>query len=435
MKSRRVSARGVLAVVAATVLAGAGLIFVSEIPASAGDDCGAAPNWTPLASTPDGASCSLRDVLDNLASDGDTVTLEPGATYPVDFDECSSIDIHAAVTLNGNGATVLIDCLDPDSRAFDIEAPNVVIDNLIVTTSPGEGGGGAINVEDDGLIVRNSTIVNNVNCFQAGGGFSSIGNDFSIVNSTVTGNVAFVGGGIAGGIDGISEISLTNSTVSGNMAGVAGAGILIGEGFVNLVYTDVVSNLNFVDEPPACVELEERSQDAQDVWSQGGTPVTPANILIGNVGPFGDVGAQQVDSHLTTFASVIADPLNGVNCGVFVGGEEVDPLANTVSHGYNFSDDATCGLTGTGDRESAGDPQIGALASNGGPTQTRLPADTSPLIDGVPLDQCQADGAAGVTTDQRGITRPQQQGCDIGSVEVEAPAPEAAVEIIPTLTG
>jgi hypothetical protein len=110
------------------------------------------------------------------------------------------------------------------------------------------------------------------------------------------------------------------------------------------------------------------------------------------------------------------------------------PFTNTVSNGYNFADDATCDLTGTGDRESAGDPMIGALASNGGPTQTRLPADTSPLIDGVPLDQCQADGATGVTTDQRGITRPQAAGCDIGSVEVVPQAVEE-IEIAPTLAG
>jgi hypothetical protein len=434
MKFRGARARTALAAIAATVLAGAGSIFVTQVPASAGAECGSAPTWTPLASTPDGASCSLRDVLDNLAGNGDMVVLEPGATYPVDFDECSSIDIHSSVTIMGNGATVLIDCLDTDSRAFDVEAPDVVIDNLIVTTSPGMGGGGAINVEADGLLVRNSTISDNLNCTQPGGGFSSINNSFEIVSSTITRNLAILGGGIAGGLDGISNVSLTNSTVSGNGA-LAGGGIWIREGFLDLVYTDVVSNRGAIPEPEACQLLEEKGSG--EVWTQGAGPGLPANILLLSVpeGP-GGVGAQQVDTHLTSFASVIADPLSDglieapvVNCGTFEG-----PFTNTVSNGYNFSDDATCDLTGTGDRESAGDPVLGALASNGGPTQTRLPGDTSPLIDGVPLAQCQADGATGVATDQRGITRPQGAGCDIGSVEV-VPQAEEIVEVTPLLAG
>jgi hypothetical protein len=53
-----------------------------------------------------------------------------------------------------------------------------------------------------------------------------------------------------------------------------------------------------------------------------------------------------------------------------------------------------------------------------------LPAATSPLLDAVPVAGCQADGAEGITTDQRGITRPQGAGCDVGAVEVVVTAPE-----------
>jgi hypothetical protein len=186
-----------------------------------------------------------------------------------------------------------------------------------------------------------------------------------------------------------------------------------------------------------CIDLAPTSASADgNVWAQGGSPIFAANILFGfvGIGSAGSVGAQQIESSLTSFASVVALPLGGPNCG-----NGSNPLTNTVSNGYNFSDDTTCGFAGTGDRQNAGDPQIGALANNGGPTQTRLPADTSPLVDGVPLAQCQADGAAGVTTDQRGITRPQGAGCEIGAVEVvppvPEPVPEPAVEIAPRLAG
>jgi hypothetical protein len=59
------------------------------------------------------------------------------------------------------------------------------------------------------------------------------------------------------------------------------------------------------------------------------------------------------------------------------------------------------------------------LASNGGPTQTELPAASSPVID--------KGNAFGLTTDQRGVQRPidfpaipnAADGADIGAVELQ----------------
>jgi hypothetical protein len=61
------------------------------------------------------------------------------------------------------------------------------------------------------------------------------------------------------------------------------------------------------------------------------------------------------------------------------------------------------------------------------------------LIDAIPTASCQADGASGVTSDERGVTRPQGGGCDIGAVEVEVavagPGPAAPVAAVPKFTG
>jgi hypothetical protein len=120
--------------------------------------------------------------------------------------------------------------------------------------------------------------------------------------------------------------------------------------------------------------------------------------------------------NVTSFGSVVALPRGGsANCDL--------NGTTTTSNGYNFSDDASCGFTAATDKQNAGDPGLGPLANNGGPTQTRLPQTGSPLIDAIPIGSCQADRASGITTDQRGVSRPQGPGCDIGAVEVQQTVP------------
>lgn len=60
------------------------------------------------------------------------------------------------------------------------------------------------------------------------------------------------------------------------------------------------------------------------------------------------------------------------------------------------------------------DPQLGALADNGGVGQTLLPGDASPAIDAGDDANCPA-------ADPRGVPRPQGAQCDIGAVEVVPP--------------
>jgi len=97
-----------------------------------------------------------------------------------------------------------------------------------------------------------------------------------------------------------------------------------------------------------------------------------------------------------------------------VGGTECLPTVATTSEGYNFSDDASCRLTGVHDIVTTADPLLGPLAENGGPTRTRLPAAGSLLVNVIPT----SDTALCSGTDQRGISRPQGPACDVGSVEV-----------------
>ncbi len=185
-------------------------------------------------------------------------------------------------------------------------------------------------------------------------------------------------------------MTATNSTISGNSAGTDGDGGGIESGAVHLVYVTLVQN----------------------------SSVHP--------------GANLDGSSLTSFGSVVSQAAGGgSNCHV---------TGATTSSGFNFTDDASsavsCKFNAMTDHVgAANDPMLGPLAANGGPTNTMLPAPGSPLIDGVAAGSC-PDGAAGITTDQRGLARPDtaSPACDIGAVEVQPTAPTAVV-VTPRFTG
>ena len=71
-----------------------------------------------------------------------------------------------------------------------------------------------------------------------------------------------------------------------------------------------------------------------------------------------------------------------------------------------------------------GDPALGLLTANGGPTLTLAPGPGSVAIDALAGAGCPA-------TDQRGLPRPQLGGCDAGAVEVQPGEPVAAPRSAP----
>ncbi|MGQ0802380.1 MAG: choice-of-anchor Q domain-containing protein [Actinomycetota bacterium] len=256
----------------------------------------------------------------------------------------------------------------------------MTITNSTISNNTTPSGGGGILVTLGAATITSSTISgNNTGDMFTGstGGGIQANAGLTVTNSTISGNSATdVGGGIAAA----KGVTVTNSTVTGNTAGVldgSGGGIVVESNGVTLVYATVVGN------------TDATAADA----------LTAANI---------ELQGQM----LTSFGSAAALPQGGVpNCGG-VGG--------TTSNGFNFSDDMSCGFAAATDMQNAGNPQLGGLANNGGPTRTRMPQAGSPLIDKIPTGNC---NPGGVTADQRGVARPIGPRCDIGSVE--APLPPA----------
>jgi CSLREA domain-containing protein len=141
------------------------------------------------------------------------------------------------------------------------------------------------------------------------------------------------------------------------------------------------------------------------IANEGTTTVTLSTIA-SNVAWTGG-GIFQNGGSLSVSGTIVASSTGG-NCAL--GGP-----ATITTGTYNISSDATCWATG-GTNSANTNPLLGALASNGGSTQTHLPAVGSPARNVIPNGTavlCDTSSAV----DQRTVARPTGAACDIGSVE------------------
>jgi hypothetical protein len=324
-----------------------------------------------------------------------------------------------------------------------------VSDNTVdVTASNGDSGGGGILVEQGGgtLTLNNATITANTATVAAntapetadnngGGGIYTDGLDLTIDNSTVSQNTVTVTGSAqpapADGGGGVYQFGdnllLENSTVSGNSAsgpGVAkggGGGVFDGGNTSQYLNSTIVSNST--DEPAAT--------STPDTDGGGG-------VLLDNV--FGGVVMANMTITGNSASQAAGGAINNnliteveISDSIVAGNSEAGDARNNcdgqtaganaiVSEGYNLTDDGSCGFTGTGDIVTA-NPLVGALHGNGGPAETEALLAGSPAIDGGNPAGCTDLAGNLLTTDERGVSRPQPPGgrCDIGAYERALP--------------
>jgi hypothetical protein len=305
------------------------------------------------------------------------------------------------VVLDGQGFTLTQTCADNAVVQETIGAGLLTVQNITITGGSSSGSGGGIFAQGD-LMVINSILRGN-HADQFGGAIATVGT-LILDNSWIDDNNASQGGG---GIAGDEVVTITNSTVSNNLGGG-----------VTTVPTETAS-LTVIN---STISNNSAANLGAGLFSGGSTTLVYATVA-DNVA---QTAFDNIDTNtLTSFGSVVVGTTTGANCLTGPG---------SVSNGYNYSDDDSCGFDQPTDRQSqpAGSALLGPLADNGGLAATRLPGAGSPLIDAIPVDACQADGASGITTDERGVARPQAGGCDIGAVEV---VPVEPIVLQPTFTG
>ena len=302
----------------------------------------------------------------------------------------------------------------------------LTINDSTISGNSADGIPGAGISNSGTLIVNNSTISDNTQINYPGGGGIYNQGDFegmgvaTLTETVISGNTAYVGGGISNQ----GTMTLVDCTVSGNEALERGAGVSNG-GTMTVVGSTVAFNVaQGVSEP----EPEPFGGNGAG-FDNRGTLTLVNSTVSGNVA-VGGGGAAILNDGTLTMASCTLSGNTGVwNDGISGGTVRVrntiidGECRNVVtdSDGGNVeSPGDTCGF-GPVDQKGvlANELNLGALANNGGPTDTHALQSGSFAIDAVPEGSCVDPQGQQLETDQRGIERPQGPTCDAGSFEVQ----------------
>jgi predicted outer membrane repeat protein len=337
-----------------------------------------------------GADCTL-DLTSPLTMTAGTASLD-GAGH--------------SVVLDGGGTTQLV----------VVSGSNLTLSGLVFQHgNNGTTAGGAIEfgfVSPSGtLTVTNSSFLNNTASF---GGAIGAGGPLVVANSTFIGNT---GGNTGGAIYAQSAVAVTGSTFISNTAVNGGGAILLA------VFTGQgsVANSTFTGN-----RVTSSGGSGGALLIEEGTAAVVNSTFADNTAPSGGALATEV-SGLPPTINVGNTLLINNTCSAGFGGVISDGGNNLefASSGPN----TTCGFT-LGVQH--GDPLLGALADNGGPTETMAIGTTGAAYNTGNPAVCAAAPVSGV--DQRGA--PRTTSCSIGAYEPAPPAPTATetVTAAPTAT-
>ncbi len=371
----------------AYILLAVTLVFSMMLPATAVHAA-----TSVVTSNADSGGGSLRDILASAAS-GDTITfdqtLSGGAIYLA-----STLNVNINITIDASSlaAPVTISGDTGNDGTGNVEVFYVntgvtaAFKNLRIANGDAASGGG---IQNSGILTLDHVILDD-NLADYGGAIDNYNGTLVITNSTFTNNFAYYYGG---GIETNGSVTISNSTFSGNSTdGSGGALENYGTGSVT------ISNSTFYNN--SAVEWGGAIENGETLTITNST--FSANSAAANQG-----GAVDHYSGIMSYSNTImANSASGGDC---VSSSTIGTNVN------NLIEDGGCSAA------LSGDPKLGALADNGGPTQT-----ISLLADSTAIDA--ADDATCIAApinnlDQRGIVRPQGVHCDIGSYERDSAMP------------
>ena len=308
-----------------------------------------------------------------------------------------------ATTITGPTTGVTVqdsDHQEPDMGGIIIDAKvTATLTNLTITS-----GGFFTNsgIQNKGTVTLSNVVLSDNLCFRGAGISNSNTGKMTLTNVSLIGNDA--NGGDGGGIVNEGIMTLTDVTLSQNIedtGGNDGGGGIDNDGTMTLTNTTITGNTS--------------DSSGGGIFNRGTltlTNVTIAGNKADNFDPESGGGIFNVmNAQVNVANSIIAG--NTVNIGP-------DVMGSFNSFGNNLIGE-TDGSTGWNSADLTGtvahplNPKLGALAINGGLTQTMLPQAGSPVINA----GSNALIPQGITTDQRGAPRISGGKVDIGAVEVQ----------------
>ncbi|HEX9003298.1 MAG TPA: choice-of-anchor Q domain-containing protein [Blastocatellia bacterium] len=332
--------------------------------------------------------CTLREALLNANADN-----QSGST------DCVAGSGTDTITFSVNGTINLTGVLPDISQSLTITGPGA---NLLTVRRNTGGDYRILNiligqtVNFTGLTIANGSLP-----ASEGGGIRNSGN-LTVADCAITGNLA----NGAGGILNSSSLTMTGSTLSGNTANFDGGGLYnLGNATATLINCTISGNTGGASFNSGVVTAASAGETATTTLNNCTVTANTGNNAIGSF----NLGGATVTTQLRN-TLVAANSGNNFNIG-----------ANTAltSLGNNLDSDGTSGFpNGVGGNlvGTAGTPlnaQLGALANNGGTTQTHALNAGSPAINA-------GTNTGAPATDQRGISRPQGAAVDIGAFEATA---------------
>jgi CSLREA domain-containing protein len=382
---------------------------------------------TKTADTNDGtcdADCSLREAVAaaNATPDNDVIAFSSlfssAQTITLSGTEIV-VAANGSLTINGPGASLLTISGNNASRILSTGANVVVnINNLRFTAGNGAGAvntgrGGAIYNVGGTMVVTNSIFTGNTAA--NGGAFNnaasaspSVPGNLTIIQCAITNNSSTSSGAAMQNFS-TSFLNIRNTTISGNTStntGVTGA--IQANGTVTITNTTISGNST-------------TTGTGAGVYFNGISLTMTNSTVVNNSSGVGGGGLHRTGTNPTNIRNTIIANNTGAAANPDVFGAVNSQGTNIIGN--------VAGSTGwIGSDFQNVNPMLGALADNGGLGQTHLPLAGSPALDAgqncvVDLSCSVANPPVAVTTDQRGVTRPQNAIVDIGSVEIAVTAP------------
>ena len=402
--------------------------------------------------------CTEQGIRDAIARGGGPFTFAcNGPTTIVTQDE---IFIDNDVILDGEG-NLTVDGND-DHRVLSV-VPDVTVDLVGMTVSGGflnfEGAQGAGILNEGTLTITNCNISWNGTVQSrwgnGNGGGGGIYNSGTLMLESTTVQDNYAGYGEGSGIYTVGVATLVSSRVSHNGYNYNeptsnGSGIFNNSGTLTLIDSTVSLNSDgsgdaaAIDSHSATLLLV-NSVVSENISLQSGSILFSGSATVVNSTVSGNVtasssisGIEGYDGTLTLINSTVVPPqqsravLGGYRIEMIVAnsiivGDGVDGTCelypgffSVISGGGNIESTTNdCGLTHPTDLVDVTSQELNLdpLADNGGPTMTHALLPGSVAIDRIPPSMCvDADGQP-LTTDQRGVARPQGSACDVGAFE------------------